>query len=138
MTQTKLHTSYNKRIDNLEAKINKLESEKEEREKEHREEMANLIAQQSMALACQQVTTFIYSQCVKEGCLFNLVQDVDKLQGELAHVQEENTTTSAALREALEEVDTLKKSLQIARVHPPRNVPHPIHTNSTKPIYRTD
>lgn len=41
-TQTKLHTTYNKRIDNLETKIRKLEKEKEDQEKEHREEIGEL------------------------------------------------------------------------------------------------
>lgn len=55
MTQTKLHTSYNKRIDNLETKVTKLEKEKEDTEEDHRQEIAQLLAQQSSALACQQV-----------------------------------------------------------------------------------
>jgi predicted Holliday junction resolvase-like endonuclease len=55
VSQTKLHTSYNKKIDQLEIKLSTLEKEREEQEREHQEEAAQAAAQRSSLAIIEQV-----------------------------------------------------------------------------------
>lgn len=95
VSQTKLHTSYNKKIDQLEIKLSTLEKEREEQEREHQEEAAQAAAQRSS--------------------LAIIEQDLERLQGDLTHAKEDNDHLKAMLKEALTEKENAQRNLQIAR-----------------------